>query len=106
MLIRALFSRKSTLLNVLQRRTGSAIRSSVLVYVAGASVPLIYVAGLAILDAEQHAAGTQVRDIGEGVWWAFVTIPTVGYGDIFPVTVAELSEQISALRQQLSGTSH
>ena len=75
-----------TLLNVLQRRAGSAIRSSVLVYVAGASILLIYVAGLAILDAERTATGTQVHNIGDGIWWAFVTITTVGYGDIYPVT--------------------
>lgn len=75
-----------TLLNVLQRRTGSAIRGSVLVYVAGASTLLIYVAGLAILDAERHAADTQVHNIADGIWWAFVTITTVGYGDIYPVT--------------------
>jgi len=75
-----------TLLNVLQRRAGNAIRSSVLVYVAGASILLIYVAGLAILDAERSAPGTQVTNIGDGIWWAFVTITTVGYGDIFPVT--------------------
>lgn len=75
-----------TLLGVLQRRAGSAIRSSVLVYVGGATVLLIYVAGLAVLDAERTAIGTQVTSLGDGIWWAFVTITTVGYGDIFPVT--------------------
>ena len=75
-----------TLLSVLQRRSGSAIRSSVLVYAGGASFLLIFVSGLAILDAERAAPGTQVHNIGDGIWWAFVTITTVGYGDIFPVT--------------------
>ena len=33
-----------------------------------------------------YVSEPDVRSLGDGMWWALVTITTVGYGDITPVT--------------------
>jgi voltage-gated potassium channel len=41
---------------------------------------------LAVLSAEQFAQGANITNASSALWWAFVTITTVGYGDRYPVT--------------------
>jgi voltage-gated potassium channel len=42
-------------------------------------------AGL-ILSFEADAPGSNIHSFGDAIWWAIVTVTTVGYGDRFPVT--------------------
>lgn len=75
-----------TIIALIQRNAGSMLRGKVVVYTVGATVMTIFIAGLAVLDAEQGNGGA-INSFGDAIWWAFVTITTVGYGDYFPVTV-------------------
>lgn len=65
---------------------GGALRTKILVYGVGASVILIYLASLAVLEAERPAPGANITTFDIAIWWACVTVTTTGYGDYTPIT--------------------
>jgi voltage-gated potassium channel len=76
-----------TLLNVLQRTAGTALRGRIVVYTAAAASLLVFLASLAVLDSERGHPGATITTFPRALWWAFVTITTVGYGDYTPITL-------------------
>lgn len=73
-------------MTVLLRTAGHSLRGKIATYTGGSAVLVIRVAALAVLNAERHAAGASITDFPKALWWAFVTVTTVGYGDLSPVT--------------------
>lgn len=72
------------------RRLGVAfaqIKDELAVYF-GLTFVLIYLASVGIYYCEHDAQPEVFRSVFHSMWWAVCTLSTVGYGDIYPVTVA------------------
>jgi len=63
------------------------IRRNQLVKALLAIFLVAFIAAVAVTMLEHHP-GSPFSTVGEGLWWAMVTMTTVGYGDLVPGTLA------------------
>jgi voltage-gated potassium channel len=68
------------------QRAVALAREELLVFL-GIAVMLIYLSAVGIYYFEREAQPEQFASVFHSLWWAVVTLTTVGYGDAFPVTL-------------------
>ena len=66
-------------------RAISMVREELIVF-ATVAVFTLYLCGIGIYYFEHAAQPKVFASVFDGMWWAAVTLTTVGYGDVYPVT--------------------
>lgn len=57
-----------------------------ILYIISAVILTVVVFGVAMTLVERDSPSANITSLGLGLWWAVVTVTTIGYGDKFPVT--------------------
>ena len=64
----------------------ASMRDEILLFLGLTSI-LVFLAAFGAYHFEHETQPDQFSHMGDALWWAIATLTTVGYGDIYPVTI-------------------
>ncbi|HMK08530.1 MAG TPA: ion transporter [Anaerolineales bacterium] len=76
------FGVRKMLDELINNRAGSALYITMV-----ALIVLVEIAAVFVLKFESVNPDANLTSAGDAVWWVFVTVTTVGYGDFYPTTL-------------------
>lgn len=82
-LFRGIRSIKQVLVFLVQHRAASAFSTALFT-----SLLVVVFASVAVLDFEREEANANIHTAEDALWWAFCTVTSVGYGDLYPISLA------------------
>lgn len=63
------------------------VRGHLNLYIVGACALVISMGAMVALEAERDMPGAMITSYPDALWWAFVSMTTIGYGVYYPVTM-------------------
>ncbi len=81
-------------------RVAQTLQARVNIYIAIVLPMMVFAGALGVYEAEHDVPSATIKSFTDALWWCCVTVFTVGYGDLYPVT---LEGRVIAVLMMLGG---